>query len=263
MGALLALALQMCARPGDRLYHVLVNEPFEKIPEFLYPPRRRRYFTFNGKRVDSARARIDLAEVPLIRLGMVAESLGLGAEDLARRAAQMEAGVNIRFRPPCLTLASERQTIQVEDAVIHLPTQQFVLYSLYASLRQSCTSCLAGSACCAQCHPTDDELFANWREKLREAYTSYRPMRGEKLVDLLSDRSGTAEKREEFGGWLRQTRSKINRTIRSRSSAGLVPGGVLIRKAESSGCAKENRRGLSIPPKSIHLSNVAKPRNQR
>jgi CRISPR-associated protein (TIGR02584 family) len=263
LGALLALALQMCARPGDRLYHVLVSEPFDRIPEFFYPPRRPRYYNFDGRRVHSSRARIDLAEVPLVRLGQVAESLGLGAEDLARRAAQVEAGVNSRFRPPSVVLDPGRRTIRIDGSAVHLPAQQFALYRLYAWLRQSCPSCRTGGRACTYCHPTDDEIFSSLRGRLLEMYEECRSAGGGKLKILLCDRSGTAASRDDFGGWLRQTRSKINRAIRICGPAGLVPGGAMLRRAEIPECARENRRGLKISPRLIRVDEVPSRQNQR
>lgn len=263
LGALLALALQMCARPGDRLYHVLVSEPFDRIPEFFYPPRQPRFFTLDGRRFDSARARIDLAEIPLVRLGQVAESLGLGAEDLARRAAQVEAGVMYRFRPPCLMLDPQSREIRIDGVKVRMPAQQFALYYLYSSLRQACTTCRRGGAACPSCHPTDDEIFSGLRTRLLEIYEASCRAGGRKLMELLADRSESADRREEFDSWLRQTRSKINRTIRIQGSAGLVPGGALIRKTAAPGPAAGNRRGLRIAPRSIRAGALPSLKNQR
>jgi len=121
MAALLALALQTCARPGDRLYHVLVSEPFERIPDFFYPPRSRRLHTVDGRTVDSCKARIDLAEVPMIRLGAVAESLGLGSEQLALRARKIEEATNRNFRPVAVEIDFERRALHCGGDAVRLP----------------------------------------------------------------------------------------------------------------------------------------------
>lgn len=256
LGALMALALQITARPRDRLYHVLVSEPFDRIPDFFYPPRHPRYYRFDGRRFHSSRARIDLAEVPLIRLGQVAQSLGLGAEDLARRAAQVEAGVISRFRVPCLFIDAGKLAIRVDGSEVYLPAQQFALYHLYAALRQGCIACRSGGTC-ARCHPTDDEVFSLLRGRLLEVYESFRPAGGNQLKRLLSDRSETEAVRFEFGDWLRQTRSKINRAIRTHCLPGMMPAGMLIRRVDPPGPTGANRRGLRILPKSIRIDDSA------
>jgi CRISPR-associated protein (TIGR02584 family) len=161
MAALLALALQTCARAGDRLYHVLVNEPFERIPDFFYPPRKRRRYRVGRATVDSSKARIDLAEVPLIRLGAVAESLGLGSEELALRARKIEEAANRSFQPAPVEIDFAERSLRFGAGTVRLPPQHFALYTLYAALRHRCASCrrLRRRACEA-CHPTDSEIFA-------------------------------------------------------------------------------------------------------
>lgn len=257
MGALLALALQLCARPGDRLYHVLVNEPFERIPEFFYPPRRPRVYELDGRRVDSRLARIDLAEIPLIRLGAVAESLGFDGEDLARRAAAVEAAVMESVRAPHLLLDFSSCRVWIDDREVRLAPQEFALYALYASIRSACRPCARkGRAGCASCRVTDDEIFDDFREKLMRIYSRCRPASGSRLMKLLTDRSGSGDVREAFGEWLRQTRSRINRTLRRAGVINIGPCLVLQWRGSEDVPASYNRRGLSLSPGFILLTNV-------
>ena len=74
MGALLHAALSLAGRPGDRLLHVLVNEPFERpglIPPFFFPgqPLAKTHRTPDGSIVAHSTARLELADVPLVALG--------------------------------------------------------------------------------------------------------------------------------------------------------------------------------------------------
>lgn len=71
MGYYLGYALSLYGRPQDRLSHVLVNEPYEALPEFYYPtPYERVIHTreLNPRAVDCAKAVVDLAEIPFVRL---------------------------------------------------------------------------------------------------------------------------------------------------------------------------------------------------
>jgi CRISPR-associated protein (TIGR02584 family) len=204
MGALLTQALQLIARPGDRLYHVLVNDPFDRIPDFFYPTVRPRDFLLDGRSVSTSSARIELAELPMVRLGALAESLGLDNEDLILRAKRIEAALPEHFERAVLEVTASSRAVVVGKLQAVLPPRQFVLYAMYAQLRSRCPSCPAtGNAGCALCHPTDTELFDKHRGTIVRVYRGLRPF-GEPKWRNLTD----------FGDWLRQTRSRVNRTLR-------------------------------------------------
>lgn len=169
MGALLACALQLVARPGDRLYHVLIDSRFEGLRSFFYPPRRPRRYRLDGRVLDSREARIELAEIPILRLGAAAQILGIHG-DLARRVAQLEAAMDERFRPPPLTVRVASATLAAGGNAVHLPPQDFALYALYARRREACADCYAsGAPGCRTCHPSDDEILDRWRGEIRSA----------------------------------------------------------------------------------------------
>ncbi len=76
MGALLHAALSLAGRPGDRLLHVLVSEPFDHprlIPGFYFPgqpgPEAHHTPGPDSEALANGSARIDLADVPLVALG--------------------------------------------------------------------------------------------------------------------------------------------------------------------------------------------------
>jgi CRISPR-associated protein (TIGR02584 family) len=82
MGALLHAALSLAGRPGDRLLHVLVNEPFDDPrlePPFFFPgqPGPAAHKHSCGRSFAQADARIEIADVPLVALGeLVATKTG-------------------------------------------------------------------------------------------------------------------------------------------------------------------------------------------
>ena len=65
----LGFALQLYGRPQDTLLHVLVDEAFEHHVDFFYPSRQPRLIqTRDGRQIDAHTARIDVAEIPFLRL---------------------------------------------------------------------------------------------------------------------------------------------------------------------------------------------------
>jgi CRISPR-associated protein (TIGR02584 family) len=256
MSALLALALQTRARAGDRLYHVLVNEPFERIPDFFYPPPQRKLYRLDGKAVDSRKARIDLAEVPMIRLGAVAESLGLGSEQLELRARKIEEAANRSFQPAPVEIDFGARELRFKTGVVRLPPQGFVLYALYATLRGRCHSCkMNRRPACERCHPTDGEVFESQRPLLKAVYSQARRTEGAKLMKILDDETGSAEVFHDFDKWLRETRSRTRRMLRA-ADIGLVLGWAFISDSKDLAAEKGTRRGLRLPPDLINFTNV-------
>jgi CRISPR-associated protein (TIGR02584 family) len=80
MGTLAAQAMSLVGRDQDRLSHVLVSPPFEDAPDFFFPPRRSTYIHVRvppsspddepkWTLEDASKAKVDLAEIPFLRLG--------------------------------------------------------------------------------------------------------------------------------------------------------------------------------------------------
>lgn len=72
MGYYLGYALSLYGRPRDRLSHVLVSDPFETNRAFYYPtPYDHPIHSKRGDKeitVDARNARVDLADIPFVRL---------------------------------------------------------------------------------------------------------------------------------------------------------------------------------------------------
>lgn len=70
MGYYLGYALSLFGRPQDRLSHVLVSEGYESSPLFFYPTPEQQviYVGPQQRPLDTAKAQIDLAIIPFVRL---------------------------------------------------------------------------------------------------------------------------------------------------------------------------------------------------
>ncbi len=105
MSLLLGSVMQLAARPGDRLYHVLVPQEYEGLPGFYYPtPKRLLLPNRQGIPIDASAARLDLAEIPFVRYrallhGEQDRNCGFGelVEQAQRRLATATQPVAIRL----------------------------------------------------------------------------------------------------------------------------------------------------------------------
>ncbi len=120
MGFYLGYALSLYARPQDRLSHVLVSSPFEGHPEFFYPPRQpRRLVTRDGKHIDTADARVTLAEIPFVRLRHGLPELLLQGQSSYSQAVD---AIQHKIAPPRLWIdLSQRRVICGETPIILKP----------------------------------------------------------------------------------------------------------------------------------------------
>jgi len=75
MGALLHSVMSLLGRADDRLVHVLVEEPWDRLPGFLYPGCAGNFcHPETGETLDTGSAYLDLAEIPFIPLRPMFES---------------------------------------------------------------------------------------------------------------------------------------------------------------------------------------------
>jgi hypothetical protein len=216
------------------------------LRSFFYPPRRPRRFRLDGATLDSRQARIELAEIPILRLGAAAEVLGLGG-DLARRVAQLEAAMDERFRPPRLEIHVAAASLAADGTTLHLPPQDFALYAFYARLRSACAACrTSGAAGCPACHPTDDEIFERGREAILRLWRAAGGRPAERFVGLLRAEASDGKALVDFREWLRQARSRLARRLAAVDAA--------FSWERAYGLAtSDRRRGLRLAPGLIRL----------
>jgi len=131
MSVYLALALQFFARPCDKLYHVLVSPPeLEGLSEFFYPPPEIKILKTRGdQQISTEQAKVELLEVPFVRLRNQIEMLfgdaGLSFADMVARAqAEIE---QLPHLPP-LVIDRQRRVLRIGKVEIYLPPKEFALY---------------------------------------------------------------------------------------------------------------------------------------
>lgn len=140
MSAHLLSAMQLFGRPGDKVYHVLVNEPFETIPGFYFPGQPEvpdiELKTRNGQFVSSTEAMINLIEIPFIKLGFLIREPQLNEKSYTELMEIVEqrimAGQNMpvsnlyfNLDSRVITIAEKKSTILVKLEPKHV---QYLLY---------------------------------------------------------------------------------------------------------------------------------------
>ena len=125
----LGYALSLFGRPGDRLTHVLVSPDFENHPEFYYPPRNPvELRTDAGKLVSTAEARVDLVDIPFVRLGELVPARVLEGAGFADVVALTERELLARCEPLRFDVLPARQELRHGSATCRLTPQGFSVY---------------------------------------------------------------------------------------------------------------------------------------
>lgn len=96
MGFFAGYALSLFGRRQDALSHVLVNEPFESLTDFFFPPKQGRVLHDRNQRpVHTDDARIMLADIPFVRLrGGIPSSLMTGDISFAETVSGVQSGLS-------------------------------------------------------------------------------------------------------------------------------------------------------------------------
>jgi CRISPR-associated protein (TIGR02584 family) len=133
MGFLLGYALSLFGRPQDRLSHVLVDRAFEMHPDFFYPPKRPRVLTTrDGRPINTADARLLLADIPIVRLRLgLPQDLLDGEASYSETVARAEQG----FVETDLVIDHRTRRIACHGTAIALPPLPFAIYAWLARRR--------------------------------------------------------------------------------------------------------------------------------
>ncbi|MBF0154072.1 MAG: TIGR02584 family CRISPR-associated protein [Magnetococcales bacterium] len=138
MAVLFAQVFSLLARPEDRLGHLLVSPQFENLAEFFYPPPHPEILAVHRSGgvtfLNSADARVELLEIPLIRLRSLLDEetrRGLVSLETARQRVQMGVeNLDLTLR---LQLASRQVTHGGRSVV--LPPREFAVLLFFARVR--------------------------------------------------------------------------------------------------------------------------------
>jgi CRISPR-associated protein (TIGR02584 family) len=134
MGALLYACMNLAARETDRLTHVLVNEPFDTLPDFFFPGQPGgRILSRQQTAFEPDQARLELADVPFVPLrNLFVRELNRKAGTFSRLVDSCREGIRLHAAEKVrLTVDTARPRIEVNGSVIHLtPREHLILLFL-------------------------------------------------------------------------------------------------------------------------------------
>jgi len=143
MGVYASFAMQFYGREFDRLYHVLVWPPeLEGAKDFYFPSPKKGEFTYHRGsdeiKVSADEIRIDLAEIPFIRLrGIIGEKINLNLP-FAQLVHLAQAVINEHQWPKMILIPQEKQvTLQFanrKETIIKLKPREIAVLAYLMEL---------------------------------------------------------------------------------------------------------------------------------
>jgi CRISPR-associated protein (TIGR02584 family) len=152
MGVLLASTLQLYGRQEDRLYHVLVPPAFESLDTFFFPPKRPRALRgHDGRPVHTRAARIELAELPFVRLrGLLGPDVIQDGAGFIRLVEAAQRHLQLLLAPDTVRLERTQRRLVIGKQAVPLSPALFTIYQALA--RTKVRHCVRPSqATCGDC----------------------------------------------------------------------------------------------------------------
>ncbi|MDN5924216.1 MAG: CRISPR-associated ring nuclease Csm6 [Xanthomonadales bacterium] len=233
LGFYLGYAMSLFGRPQDVLSHVLVNEPFERLSNFFYPPKRGQVlYLRDGTPVHTRDAILDLAEIPFVRLALNLKTpLQTKLQDPTFSFKSAVEQAQLALEPPRLRIEiGDNRVFAGQRALsVKLSDANFVFYLLLARATQ------AGETIQRQRLP-EDRIYA------------------------LADRCGVSSLMEGNApaldrDWFDRRKNLVKTALQN---AGLPPDSAYeVHGAETNGMPSSGHYALQLPANSIEIVESA------
>jgi CRISPR-associated protein (TIGR02584 family) len=130
MGYYMGYALSLYGRAQDRLSHVLVDAEFEGLKDFFYPTAEPRVVEGRaGRYLDTANARVMLAEIPFVRLRGTLPPRLLSGKTSFSEAVRWS---NLDEQPERLEVDLRNRMLTVAGEYVRLTVKQLAVYAAFA-----------------------------------------------------------------------------------------------------------------------------------
>lgn len=140
MSFYMGYVMSLLGRAQDRLSHVLVNAPFDRIEAFSFPPVVPRQVSERGSQVahSTADAKVQLARVAFVRMSEHLPQLLLAAEESFEGLVR---SAELALQQPRVVIDLPARAVAVGQGavlkVVKLPPMELALYGYLAKLRQA------------------------------------------------------------------------------------------------------------------------------
>lgn len=136
MGFILGYAMSLFGRPQDSLSHVLVNEPYEQVPDFYYPTPIPVFRADRDKknRHDLSKAEVTLGEIPLVLMREDLPNDLIAKENISYTQVVQQANQakKLDLESVSITLDRKSMTVLCNDLPVKLSDEQFAFYTWMA-----------------------------------------------------------------------------------------------------------------------------------
>jgi len=131
MSFYLGAAMQLFARPWDKLYHVLVTPEFESNPNFFYKPVKDKNIECrlpdgSIRQLNTKNANIYLAELPYIRLS---NKISLHEKGFKELVEEGQKEIDIATIQPNLYIKLHEASIYIGDTLVEMIPVHMMLYT--------------------------------------------------------------------------------------------------------------------------------------
>ena len=218
MSVYLASALQLYGRKQDTLSHVLVSPAaFENHKDFFYKPKKDVWLTASdGSRINTKDAKIELAEIPVIRLRKKFKGSTKGEKaSFSEIINQFQGKIDSSIPHPTLRLNHRKMDISTESSSATLPPIQYVIYRYFVSLKtEHCkqpkqTNCEGCIDCYQEMYNLETNNFYEMIQKYYSEIYKEETLQMEKLKRIW-------QKNKEISDNLRTNILRLKKTLKSR-----------------------------------------------
>lgn len=140
MGALLYACMTLLGREDDLLTHILVNEPFDRLPDFFFPGQPGPFLKdFNGTPFNPKDAVLELAQTPFVALrNLFTKELGRLPGTFSNMVQHCQRSVQQRISEDIqLIIESSRPDIEVNGRRIKLSSREHLVMLFLAERAKS------------------------------------------------------------------------------------------------------------------------------
>lgn len=137
MGAMLHSVMGLLARCDDKILHILVSPPWDRIGGFLYPTCPGDFYDpTTKKRLDSKNAQLTLLEIPFVSMGKILDSVGERKRTSYKNLVAAINNITSNKQDVKLVVNIKNKSVSVGDTMLeNLPAGQIAFIYAIAKMK--------------------------------------------------------------------------------------------------------------------------------